>query len=192
MPGEFWWCSLRSDWSDSDQPWPLIGHKVHIGRVLTDLDSHLSQARMTDPGPESWADPDRLGKGFCSIHKLKLSIRHSPRKSFWPDMRYFFEASRKYDIFSRGRENEILFHWSLFLSTASLVMEWWDLIKINNLHAYLCLFIYPREGLCICKMHRYSLVQLDFQLKSGSLCIHILRSGLIGALLRHIFFINFK
>ena len=140
VPGEFWWCSLCSDWSDSDQPWPLIGHKAHIGRVLTDLDSHLSQARMTDPGPESWADPDRIGKGFCSMHEL-------PQNFYTPFTAEIILA--RYPILSRGVTKNMIFsrvcvrpkmlHKS-FLSTASLVMEWWDLIKINSLHAYLCLF----------------------------------------------------
>lgn len=57
------------------------------------------------------------------------------------------------------------------------------------MHIYVIL-IYTREGLCMYKMHRDSLVRLDFQLKSGFLCIHILRSGYTGALLSKIFFVS--
>ena len=44
---------LGCDWSAAAQHWPLIGWQGHMGRVLSDLDSHLSQAGMTDLGPDS-------------------------------------------------------------------------------------------------------------------------------------------
>ena len=180
VPGELWWCSLCSDWSDCDQYWPLIDCWTHMGRVLTDLDSHLSQARreMTDPGPEVLSEPRHAqARVFAQCtDSLKTNTRHSPRKSFWPDIRYFLEASQKIKYFlERAWELQcgcnrfyLLFHSS-----------WSDAIWLKSIvcmHIYVIL-IYTREGLCMYKMHRYSLVRLDFQLKSGLLYIHILRSG---------------
>ena len=74
--------------------------RAHMGRVLTDLDSHLSQARMTDPGPEVLSGPRQpLREGVfarcTNCSKLIHTTRHSPRKSSWPDIRYFLEASQK-------------------------------------------------------------------------------------------------
>ena len=71
-------------------------------------------------------------------------------------------------IFSQECVRSKMLLLSFFLSTASLVMEWWDLIKINSLHAYLCLFVFIHEKACAyvkcIETVSSRAVRLDFQL----------------------------
>ena len=179
MPGELWWRSLRSDWSACDQPWPLIGHKgSHGPRTNWPWQSPFpGQERWQTQVLRSWANPDTLREGFLLSAQLPQNLYTTLTAEI---------ILARYPILSRGVTKNLIFSWEEWELQCCcnpfyllLHSSWSDAIWLKSIvcmHIYVIL-IYTREGLCIYKMHRNSLVRLDFQLKSGSLCIHILRSG---------------
>ena len=143
-------CSLIGQPVTSPGLWLVT--RAHMGRVLTDLDSHLSQARMTDPGPEVLSGPRQAqGRGFCSLHKLlKTDTRHTPLTAEiilagYP-IRYFLEASQKIWSFLKSAwEVKCCFYLFFYrLLHSSWSDEIW-LKSIVCMHIYAFLYLSTRR-----------------------------------------------
>ena len=141
MLSELWlvrqWPTLASDW--------LLGS--HGPRTNWPWQSPFpGQQRWQTQVLRSWANPDTLREGFLLSAQTPSKLIYDTHRGnhFGQISDTFSRRHKKINIFLKGVRASMLVY--SFLSAASLVMEWCDLIKINSLHAYLChSYLYTRR-----------------------------------------------